>query len=309
MKKPDRQGSHKPPHPARVLIIGVSGFLGRHLAAHLAGNGMRVFGTSRNAETAGTLDGVEKIFSWDGRNADRLAALLSDVNAVINLAGEPLRTTPWSPWYRSRLRDSRIRPAAALAAAATVSRHLRVIQGSAVGFYGDTGDHWVDENSSPGNGFLSSLVTDWELAATTGKSKHVSLAVARTGVVMGADGGAGRRLEKFRTLGVIPLPGGGRQWVAWIDMSDYLEAVRFLLSHPELTGTFNLAAPNPVRFSDLVSEPDPGKRPVLRIFIPRPLVRITLGTAAETILLGQRVKPERLLEAGFRFSRPEWRAG
>ncbi|HDP95511.1 MAG TPA: TIGR01777 family protein [Candidatus Aminicenantes bacterium] len=296
--------------PSPVMIIGVSGFLGRHLAAFLAGRGVEVLGTTRSEDLDELPEGVSRLHTWNGRDEAELAPLLKGVAGVVNFAGSPLKTVPWTPAFRRRLRDSRIRSTAALMAALSGGRKtVRVLQGSAVGIYGDTKNRWVDEDSPSGRGFLAGLVSDWETAARELRPKRVSLALLRTGVVLSPDGGFLKRLHAVQSLGVTPLPGGGRQWLAWIHLSDYLEALAFLLADTEITGPVNLCAPFPQHFSVLAAAASRGKIKRLPLYIPAGPVRCVLGAAAEPLLEGQRARSKRLKAAGFRFAYPKIKAG
>ena len=292
--------------PSPVLIIGVRGFLGAHLARHLAESGVAVRGTTRSADTRTPPAGVKHLFSWNGEDSEALVPLLNGAEAVINLAGTPLKTTPWTRRYQERIRESRIRSAAALMTALSGRRKtVRVLQASAVGFYGDTRDNWVSENSPPGHGFLARLVTDWEAAAGALRPSRISLALIRTGVVLHSSGGALKRLRQIQRPGVTPMPGGGNQWLSWIHLEDYLRALSFLLSRPDITGPFNLCAPQPVRFAAFSTLASRKAKRTIAIRVPAGLVRFFLGVAAEPLLVGQRARPAKLEDAGFRFKHPE----
>lgn len=296
--------------PSPVMIIGASGFLGRHLAAYLSGRGVEVLGTTRSEDRNEIPEGVSRLYTWNGRDESELAPLLKGVPGVVNFAGAPLKTRPWTPAFRRRLRDSRIRSAAALMSALSSRRKsVRVLQGSAVGIYGNTKDRWVDEDSPSGRGFLADLVTDWETAAREMRPRQVSLALLRTGVVLSEEGGFLKRLHSIQRLGINPMPGGGRQWVSWIHLEDYLEAVAFLLIDSEITGPVNLCAPFPQRFFALTATASRGKIKRLPLSIPAAPVRFVLGTAAELLLEGQRARSKRLKDAGFHFAHPKLTAG
>jgi len=105
-----------------------------------------------------------------------------------------------------------------------------VIQASAIGCYGSRADELIDENSSPGEGFLASVVKEWELSTQGVESQDVRRVVIRSGVVLDLEGGAFLRLLKpFRLFAGGPL-GSGRQWFSWIHLADELDAILFLRS-------------------------------------------------------------------------------
>lgn len=72
-----------------ILVVGGSGFIGRHLVAALAARGARVTVPTRSRERAKhliLLPTVE-VVEWDPRNTRALAALAQGRDAVVNLAG------------------------------------------------------------------------------------------------------------------------------------------------------------------------------------------------------------------------------
>ncbi|MDQ3520907.1 MAG: DUF1731 domain-containing protein, partial [Gemmatimonadota bacterium] len=100
--------------------------------------------------------------------------------------------------------------------------------------------------------------------------------------------------------------GSGKQYVSWIALSDLVEAIVFLLHRPELSGAFNLTAPEPV--TNAVMSETLGHvlgRPS-KITVPAFALRMMFGEMADGALLAsQRVLPKRLLEAGFQFRYPQ----
>jgi uncharacterized protein (TIGR01777 family) len=97
--------------------------------------------------------------------------------------------------------------------------------------------------------------------------------------------------------------GRGNQWLSWISLEDETAAIQFLMENEQLSGPFNLTAPNPVnarQFARTLGRVM--KRPA---WLPAPAfaLKLMLGEVAEELLLkGQRVFPSRLKKAGFEFS-------
>jgi uncharacterized protein (TIGR01777 family) len=98
--------------------------------------------------------------------------------------------------------------------------------------------------------------------------------------------------------------GSGRQWYSWIHIQDVIEAIRYLLENDTTHGAYNLTAPNPLTNADL-------GRAIARVFkrpywIPAPAfaLRLVLGEMSTLVLEGQRVLPQRLIEAGYQFHFP-----
>jgi hypothetical protein len=177
-----------------------------------------------------------------------------------------------------------------------------VIQASAIGWYGPRQDELLDEDSTPGKGFLASVCRDVESSAKEFEGLGLRCVVIRTGVVLGWDGGAFPKLIKPFRFYLGGHLGSGRQWFSWIHLEDEVAAIKFLMENEHLKGVFNLTAPQPVtmkEFSKIL-----GKvmhRPVW-LNVPAFAARLAFGEMADEMLMsGQKVLPKRLLNTGFDF--------
>lgn len=282
----------------RITIAGASGLLGRATAAHLRATGHEVLALVRR-EVSGPDER-----RWDPDSGRIAAPGLADVDAVINFSGAGIADARWSVERKAELRSSRLNSTTTLAAALEPGgRCRRLLNGSAIGFYGDTGETMVDEGTPQGAGFLAQLVADWERAA---HAAPVPTAYLRTGQVLTTEGGfLGKQRLPFQ-LGLGGRLGSGRQFLSWIHVDDYTRAIAQLLDST-LTGPVNLCGPNPVtnaRFTAAFAQAL--NRPAL-IPIPLPALRLMFGSEMvdEALLSGTRVQPRRLLDDGFEFDHPE----
>lgn len=282
----------------RIAIAGASGLLGRATAAHLRATGHEVLALVRR-EASGPDER-----RWDPDSGRIAAPGLADVDAVINFSGAGIADARWSVERKAELRSSRLNSTTTLAAALEPGgRCRRLLNGSAIGFYGDTGETMVDEGTPQGAGFLAQLVADWERAA---HAAPVPTAYLRTGQVLTTEGGfLGKQRLPFQ-LGLGGRLGSGRQFLSWIHVDDYTRAIAQLLDST-LTGPVNLCGPNPVtnaRFTAAFAQAL--NRPAL-IPIPLPALRLMFGSEMvdAALLSGTRVQPRRLLDDGFEFDHPE----
>jgi uncharacterized protein (TIGR01777 family) len=181
-----------------------------------------------------------------------------------------------------------------------------LIQGSAIGFYGNPGEGEVDENSPSGEGFLAGVVRLWEGSTREVEAHGVRRVITRSGLVLGRSGGVWPSLARpFRFFAGGPL-GGGRQWFSWISLEDEVRAVRFLIERGDLAGPFDLTAPRPLRQKELCRVIARALRRPCWIPVPAFLLRLLFGEkAGETLLVSQRVFPRRLAAAGFVFRHPD----
>ncbi|MFN3690111.1 MAG: TIGR01777 family oxidoreductase [Fimbriimonadales bacterium] len=287
----------------RILIAGGTGFIGKAMVRAWATQHTLIVLT-RTPDKAPLPDGVQAV-GWDGATLGAWTQSLEGVDALINLAGEPIAQR-WTPAVKQRLWDSRVKTTALLAQAiqqATAPPRV-MLQASAIGIYDQSSDTVADEDSPAGSGFLADLGKAWEAAAQPVQERGVRLCLMRIGVVLGAGGGALERMLTPFKLGVGGPLGSGRQWLSWIHLDDVVGAAAFLLERAELSGAFNFTAPNPVTMHEFAKTL--GRvllRPAL-LRVPGFALRMMLGEAAEFLLQGSRVVPKRLQGAGYAFRYP-----
>ncbi len=289
----------------RVLISGSSGLIGRAVSEHLTSSHVRVASLVRPG--SGRL-GTPGAVGWDPGGAEIDAADLEGFDAVVHLAGENVVSGRWTADKKHRIVTSRVGGTQLLARAlaATSARPRVLVAASAVGFYGDRGDEWLDENSPPGTGFLADLCGRWEAAAAPAKDAGIRVVHLRFGIVLANSGGAlSRMLIPFR-LGLGGRLGTGRQFMSWITLEDAVRVVLRSCEDEDLSGPVNAVAPAPVRniaFTRTLGRVI--RRPTLAT-VPAAALRLAAGSMADEMLLAsQRVRPARLAIAGFEFLHPE----
>ncbi|QKG26425.1 TIGR01777 family oxidoreductase [Actinomadura verrucosospora] len=285
----------------RVTVTGSSGLIGSALVRALRADGHDVVRLVRREPSA------PDEARWSPADGCVEAAALEGADAVVHLAGAGVGDRPWTRAYKRRIRDSRLDGTRTLAEAIAAAgrRPPVLVCGSAIGFYGDTGDREADEKSPIGTGFLAALVRDWEAAAAPAREAGVRVVHPRTGVVLARGGGiVGRTLPLFR-LGLGGRLGDGTQWTSWISLADEVAALRFLIEH-ELSGPVNLTAPNPVTNAGYTAALARALHRPARLAVPKAVLRAALRDFAdEGPLVSQRVLPRRLEHAGFRFRHPD----
>jgi uncharacterized protein len=293
-----RMGKH-------IILAGGSGFVGRSLAACLRARDAAV--TLLTRTPADRPGGIREI-AWDGTTVGDWAKALDGADAVVNLAGHSINCVH-TPANRRLILESRLNAVRALSAA--IRRAAQppavLVQASAIGFYGNTGDTPCDESSPAGTGFTADTCREWETALDINSLPATRCVVLRLGVVLGRDGGALPQLARLARLFLGGAAGDGRQFITWIHQADLNAVILATLENEGWRGTFNAVAPTPVTNAEFMRElrrvlrrPWSPPAPALAIRLLAPL----LGTDPSLALDGQRVLPRRLLAAGFPFRHP-----
>ena len=286
-----------------VAITGATGFIGRALTSLLTLHGYSIVALTRRAEHArNVLPRGVTVIEWDGASPLEHDSRLLTCQTIVNLMGESIGGL-WTASKRRELSESRIRATRALVDAARSMGSLRCfIQASAVGYYGPHGDEELLENAPSGDGFLAEVARSAEAEAAGAASSSVRLVVLRTGLVLGSNGGMLGKMVLPVRLGVGGYPGKGTQWFSWVHVDDETAAIQFLLEHTSISGPVNITSPNPVRMKDFIKAAGRVLRRPVWMPVPAFALRAALGRLAEeTLLSGQRVLPQRLLESGFAF--------
>ena len=301
-----------PSHPAplaealkerrAVLVTGATGFIGNRLVAALVAGGHDVTALTRTSASAADLPAPIRVIT-------SLNQIARDarIDAVVNLAGEPVSNAPWTLRKRRQILRSRLQVTREIV---RLIGRLRVppsvlVSGSAIGWYGLRGDEELDESSDGVDCFSRSVCVRWEKAAMAAAVFGVRVVCLRTGLVLGAEGGMLSRMLAPFELGLGGRFGTGRQWMSWIHRDDLVRLIVHAIADPSLSGPLNGTAPAPVTNAAFtVALGRALVRPAI-LRMPAAPLRIALGAFAEELLLsGQRVMPLVALKSGFRFTYP-----
>jgi uncharacterized protein (TIGR01777 family) len=281
-----------------VVISGASGLIGSALGAELRRNGHRVLRLRRGGVTEGDDIG------WNPDASLIDAPALEGVDAVVHLAGEGIGERRWTDEQKARIRDSRVRGTAVIAAAiASRERKPAVfVSGSAVGIYG-VRDDAVTEDSPLGDDFLAGICKAWEAETQPASDAGVRTVMIRSGIVLAAHGGVLKRLLLPFKLGLGGKQGSGKQWMSWIALVDEVAAIMHALGSDTLHGPVNLTAPQPVTNAEFARTLGTVlHRPTVLPTPALPLKLVYGDELVETLLMGgQRVLPARLRSDGYEF--------
>jgi len=285
-------------------MTGATGLIGRHIYRALRDRGDNVIVLTRNPERANNrFPDAHRVLLWAPGVAGEWSSAIDEADCVIHLAGEPIAEERWTDDYKRRIHDSRILGTRDIVSGIVAAqRKPRVLLSvSAVGYYGNTGDLEIDETSDAGNDFLATVCRDWEAEALHAAEHGVRVVTPRLGVVLAQDGGALEKLlTPFKMFAGGPV-GNGDQWFPWVHIDDVAGMFLFAIENENVSGALNVVSPEVLRNRDFaVALGETLNRPA-RFSVPAFVVKLALGEFGETLLGGQRVHPQRVLEHGYTF--------
>ena len=287
----------------RVFVTGGTGLVGRVVIPMLLDRGDEVLCLTRDpARARGVLPSGTEILGGDPTMPGDWQDRLGTCEGVINLAGSPVAEGLWTNQRKQSIRRSRLSTTGnVVAALAACDQPMVLASASAVGYYGNRGEEALGEGSEPGSGFLARLAVEWEHTAQKAEREKVRVALIRVGVVLSAEGGAlARMLPAFR-LGLGGPLGGGKQYFPWIHIRDLARLLIFVMDNGDIRGPVNAVVPDPPRQKEFAGAL--GRVLGKSAFIPLPgfALYCAMGELSGVLLASQRVVPNVLKAAGFKF--------
>lgn len=276
----------------RLGITGATGFIGSHAARLAAARGWEVVRFSRAPR-----DSTWRFFE-PGRPAD-----VDGLDAVLHLAGEPVFGL-WTKEKRRRIMDSRVLGTSSIAEGfAQAEKPPRIlVNGSAIGFYGDTGDREADEGSPCGAGFLADVCRAWEAEARKAESEATRVVMLRTGFVLGRDGGAMKLILPVFRAGLGGRLGSGRQWMSCIGVDDVAGMALWAVENEAVRGPLNAVMPHAVTNREFTKALGHAVRRPAIFPVPAFVLRAFLGRMSSLLLDSSRVRPSAALAGGYRYA-------
>lgn len=283
-----------------ILLTGGSGLLGGHLTKALLAKGYTVRHLSRKA---GNNDKV-KTFIWDINKGTIDEHCIDGVDTIVHLAGSGIAEKRWTDARKKDLIDSRVKSIELVYDLLKRKQHqvTSVISASGIGYYSDRGDELMYETSAPAKDFISQCCVLWEAAVDEGQKLGLRALKFRTGVVLDKDGGALPTLAKPIKLYVGSTIGSGKQWVPWIHWQDVVDMYLLGIENKDLSGVYNMVAPNPVTNKQLTQAVAKQlHKPLWVPNVPGFVLKLLLGEMSSIVLGSTKVSAQKIEDAGFKF--------
>lgn len=288
----------------RVVVTGATGLVGKALCAKLSERGYNITILSRNpAQAQRTVPGATDYVAWSPSELGEWTTALNGAYGIVHMAGASIFGKRWDEQYKAAIRDSRVVSTRLLVEAMgqCEQKPAVFVGGSAIGYYGDTGDRQVDEQAKPGTDFLAQVCVEWEAEAAKAEDLGIRTAMIRTSIVLAPKEGAlPLMVLPFRFFAGGPiLP--GTQWFSWIHIDDEIGLIMLALEDERVRGPINATAPESQRNRDVMHTL--GKVVGSPSWLPVPGfgLHIALGELADQLTSGQRAIPQKAHDLGYTF--------
>ncbi|MGC9077324.1 MAG: TIGR01777 family oxidoreductase [Candidatus Kapaibacteriota bacterium] len=286
----------------KFLVAGATGSIGSKFVQFLHSNGQEVYTLTRNPEKA------QKLFPFAIGNfhwKDNWDSVLPQTSAILNLSGASIGKR-WTKKYKQEIYESRIVTTREIVGKLNnfTQNSITFFSTSAIGYYPDSGEEIVDEETKAGESFLAKVCVEWENEAYKLKSPH-RLVVGRFGVVLKKDDLALQRILLSYRFGFGVVIGTGEQWFSWIHIEDLLNLLYTSITNEKFEGIYNFVSPNPVKFREFIREIGKILNKPFMLSVPDYLIKLAFGEQSQVLLASQRVIPKKLLDIGYQFKYSE----
>jgi|TARA_B110000902_G_scaffold6928_1_gene8265 hypothetical protein len=273
-----------------VLIAGGSGLIGTEISNYLKtkGYGIKILSRKPTDKTKG-------IYHWDIATKTIDLTAFVDTVYVINLTGSSIIGGRWTTKRKKELRDSRILSTKFLVDSINENevpiQHF--IQGSAMGYYGDSGDTLLTEESPSGIDFMAQLCVDWEKASDhLEQGKKSTLRIA---LYLSKTGGVYATLSKLARYYVASAFGNGKMWAAYTHQEEFAQLIEGIFTNTVPAGVYNPVGTEPFQMNDFVSKIAQNEGAMAFLpNVPGFMLKLILGEASATLLNSYRVTSPKL---------------
>lgn len=284
----------------KILITGGTGFVGEELRPLLLKKGHNLVIVTRHPKKhEDEAANNQRFIGWN----NDLPAEMSEVDAVINLAGENIFGQRWTDEVKEKIMNSRVESTRKLIEAMEKAEEKPdvFISVSGSNIYGDHGDQILDEEAQIANDFLAEVCKKWEAEAQKATNLGVRVINPRMGIVLEKGGGALKQMiPPFQFFVGGPI-GSGNQYMSWIHRTDLCNAFMFIIENDALSGACNTCSPEAVTMHEFAEKlGSVMNRPAL-FRVPKFALDIVLGESAKPVTDSIRMQPKKLQIAGFDF--------
>lgn len=280
---------------ANVLIAGGTGLIGAEVATYLKNKGYGIKILTRKAT-----DETKRLYNWDIKNSRIDPKVWADTDFIVNLAGSSILAGRWTTARKKELIESRVLSTKLLVdqlnAQKVPIKHF--IQISAMGYYGDSGDTQLTEETPAGTDFMAKLCVDWENA-----SDHLlqcKRSTLRVALYLSRQGGVYAKLSQLTKLYLATAFGSGNMYAAYTHQQEFGRLIEGILSDTIAPSTYNAVGFAPFQMNEFLHAiAHNERRSIVWPNIPAVILKWVLGEASSTLLNSYRVTSPKLQNLHF----------
>lgn len=285
-----------------ILITGATGLVGQELVQLLLKNGHVVHYLSTSKNKIVTKE-TYKGFYWNPKTAEIDASSLTNVEAIVHLAGATV-SNKWTKAYKQEIIESRVLSTRLLFETLQKNKNQvkQIVSASAIGIYPDSLTNIYHETDlAIDASFLGNVVKQWENEVSQFEKLPIEVAKIRIGLVLAKDGGALQEMVKPIKFGVGAAFGSGQQYQSWIHLHD-LAAIFSHVIENKCSGVYNGVSPHPVTNEVLTKAiAKTLDKPLFLPNIPKFVMKLILGEMHMLLFSSQHVSCRKLLDENFQF--------
>ena len=285
-----------------ILITGATGLVGQELVQLLLKNGHVVHYLSTSKNKIVTKE-TYKGFYWNPKTAEIDASSLTNVEAIVHLAGATV-SKKWTKAYKQEIIESRVLSTRLLFETLQKNKNQvkQIVSASAIGIYPDSLTNIYHETDlAIDASFLGNVVKQWANEVSQFEKLPIEVAKIRIGLVLAKDGGALQEMVKPIKFGVGAAFGSGQQYQSWIHLHD-LAAIFSHVIENKCSGVYNGVSPHPVTNEVLTKAiAKTLDKPLFLPNIPKFVMKLILGEMHMLLFSSQHVSCRKLLDENFQF--------
>jgi uncharacterized protein len=286
-----------------IAIAGGTGFVGTALTSYLLSKGHTIFILTRNRNNKKEEHPNLHYIQWLGKDS-KPEAELTEIDAVVNLAGESINSGRWTPERKKRILTSRIISTEKIVdlISSLPKKPEVLVNASGIGIYGTSvEDTFTEESKRIGTDFLATTVHSWEHEAKKAENLGVRTVLARFGIILGEQDGALPRMVLPYKLFIGGTIASGKQWLSWIHIQDVVRMIEFAITHESIEGPLNITTPEPQQMKEFGKTIGHVTGRPHWLPVPSFALHLLLGEMSTLVVDGQKVLPKKIQQHGYRF--------
>lgn len=290
----------------KIVIAGGTGFIGEGLAEYFTPGNTVIILSRRPLPPKAHVTYVQ----WDGRSPGPWVQALEGADLLVNLAGKSVNCR-YTEANKAAIFASRKESTAVLGEAVkTLQKPPSLwINAASATIYRHAEDRPMDEFTGEfHNDFSVQVCRLWENTFNEITLPHTRKVVLRIAVTLGKQGSVMIPYLNLMKFGLGGHQGSGRQMYSWVHLTDVARMIDWLFEHPQCSGTYNCAAPNPVSNHEFMYTLRKAAGHSFGLPAYEWMLKIgaaLIGTETELLLKSRWVLPTRITQAGFRFQYPQ----